>query len=125
MERAGPARTAPHAGARVEFSERLSCDVLESGVRGERVISSLATATSTRNSSRGPRAAAYIHRPDEAGDHDRYQAVYAEKRGSVAAPTAGLHFTPEYWPLAPRAHERSQGDLHVGLATFQPWATRT
>jgi S-adenosylmethionine:tRNA ribosyltransferase-isomerase len=63
----------------------------------------------------------YIHRPDEAEDKTRYQTVYAHAPGSAAAPTAGLHFTPEIL-----AQLRDKGvrieyiTLHVGLGTFQP-----
>ena len=63
----------------------------------------------------------YIHRQDEASDRERYQTVYAEQRGSVAAPTAGLHFTPEV--LAKIREKGVQIEcitLHVGLGTFQP-----
>ena len=60
----------------------------------------------------------YIRRPDEARDRERYQTVYARTRGSVAAPTAGLHFTPEL--LAALDVERVT--LHVGLDTFRPVA---
>jgi S-adenosylmethionine:tRNA ribosyltransferase-isomerase len=58
---------------------------------------------------------------DRDEDEERYQTVYAERVGSVAAPTAGLHFTPE---LLDRLAERGIGSahvtLHVGLGTFAP-----
>jgi len=63
----------------------------------------------------------YINRPDSAGDRDRYQTVYARERGSVAAPTAGLHFTPEVLKqVQDRRIETVEVTLHVGLGTFQP-----
>lgn len=114
-----------HAGARVEFSERLSCDILESGVRGERVIQFHCDGDLDAELEAAGHVPLppYIHRPDEAGDRDRYQTVYAEKRGSVAAPTAGLHFTPEVLAAcSARGVEISKVTLHVGLATFQPLA---
>jgi S-adenosylmethionine:tRNA ribosyltransferase-isomerase len=63
----------------------------------------------------------YIKRPDTPEDRDRYQTVFARQIGSVAAPTAGLHFTPEIL----EACRQSGADLdyvtlHVGLGTFQP-----
>ena len=63
----------------------------------------------------------YIDRPDRPGDRDRYQTVYARARGSVAAPTAGLHFTPEILErIRNRGIETTEITLHVGLGTFQP-----
>ena len=58
----------------------------------------------------------YFHRPADEQDKERYQTVYARDPGSVAAPTAGLHFTPEILASLPHAFLT----LHVGAGTFQP-----
>ena len=63
----------------------------------------------------------YIDRDDEAEDQERYQTVYAREPGSVAAPTAGLHFTPGVLQrLQQHGIETAEVTLHVGLGTFQP-----
>ena len=63
----------------------------------------------------------YISREDRGGDRDRYQTIYARERGSVAAPTAGLHFTSEILEqMKRRGVETAEITLHVGLGTFQP-----
>ena len=62
----------------------------------------------------------YIRRPAEKSDTERYQTVYSRQEGSVAAPTAGLHFTPE---ILSRIRERAEiryVTLHVGIGTFAP-----
>jgi len=66
----------------------------------------------------------YIKRDDVEGDKERYQTVYARERGSVAAPTAGLHFTAtQLDDLATRGVERTEVTLHVGYGTFKPVKT--
>ena len=63
----------------------------------------------------------YIDRPDTPLDREQYQTVYARPLGSVAAPTAGLHFTPEILNRnRARGIETVEITLHVGLGTFQP-----
>jgi S-adenosylmethionine:tRNA ribosyltransferase-isomerase len=63
----------------------------------------------------------YIHRNDSEEDRDRYQTVYSQQPGSAAAPTAGLHFTPEILAqLKQNGIQIETITLHVGLGTFQP-----
>jgi S-adenosylmethionine:tRNA ribosyltransferase-isomerase len=63
----------------------------------------------------------YIRRADDQTDRERYQTVFAKEKGSVAAPTAGLHFTTEILDRCRRAGaEIAYVTLHVGLGTFQP-----
>jgi S-adenosylmethionine:tRNA ribosyltransferase-isomerase len=58
----------------------------------------------------------YMKREDEEVDRDRYQTVYAKHEGAIAAPTAGLHFTPEMLEKLPHCFLT----LHVGVGTFRP-----
>ena len=63
----------------------------------------------------------YIKRADARADRERYQTVYATHRGSIAAPTAGLHFTPDtFAAMAARGIRTVSVTLHVGYGTFQP-----
>jgi S-adenosylmethionine:tRNA ribosyltransferase-isomerase len=63
----------------------------------------------------------YLHRAAEASDYTRYQTVYSQQKGAVAAPTAGLHFTPEVLEiLQNRGFGQDFLTLHVGAGTFQP-----
>jgi S-adenosylmethionine:tRNA ribosyltransferase-isomerase len=63
----------------------------------------------------------YIDRADRPADRERYQTVYAREEGSIAAPTAGLHFTPQLLAeLSGKGIERASITLHVGYGTFKP-----
>jgi S-adenosylmethionine:tRNA ribosyltransferase-isomerase len=63
----------------------------------------------------------YIHREDESSDRERYQTVFAKNPGAIAAPTAGLHFTPQILEkIRARGVEVCELTLEVGLGTFQP-----
>lgn len=68
----------------------------------------------------------YLNRSAEESDKDRYQTVYARHEGSVAAPTAGLHFTPEILTqLETQGCKRIEVTLHVGAGTFKPVKSET
>lgn len=68
----------------------------------------------------------YINRADENSDRERYQTVFAKRPGAVAAPTAGLHFTPEILQaISKRGVETCELTLQVGLGTFQPIRSET
>jgi S-adenosylmethionine:tRNA ribosyltransferase-isomerase len=63
----------------------------------------------------------YVDRSDDPADRERYQTVFAKRPGAIAAPTAGLHFTPEILDqIRQRGAETCELTLDVGLGTFQP-----
>ncbi len=109
--------------ASVDGETLLEAEIVEHGEFGERLIRFLpvpdffARLEKVGHMPLPP----YIHRPDESGDRERYQTVFAQQPGSAAAPTAGLHFTPEVLERI-RAHgvDVAFVTLHVGLGTFQP-----
>ena len=66
----------------------------------------------------------YMKRPADAADAERYQTVVAQRRGAVAAPTAGLHFTPDtLGAIEARGASVHTATLHVGYGTFEPVKT--
>ncbi len=68
----------------------------------------------------------YLNRETEQSDLERYQTVYSKIKGSVAAPTAGLHFTEKVFShLTEEGHELAELTLHVGAGTFQPVKSET
>jgi S-adenosylmethionine:tRNA ribosyltransferase-isomerase len=68
----------------------------------------------------------YLHRQTESADYERYQTIYSKREGSVAAPTAGLHFTPSVLnELKSRGVSTGEVTLHVGAGTFKPVKTST
>lgn len=117
-----PGRKLP-VGERITFADGLEAEIVKRGEFGERTL---------RFSGEGDLFAEfdkighvplppYIKRSDTAADRERYQTVFARERGSVAAPTAGLHFTPEILDACRRAGADVETvTLHVGLGTFQP-----
>ena len=123
-------------GERLFFGERngdeLEAEVLSRAEFGERRIRFQPPRYNDKNDKNGEFFAVldrlghvplppYISRPDSAPDRERYQTIYAQQRGSVAAPTAGLHFTPEILDrIRQRGVEIVEVTLHVGLGTFQP-----
>jgi S-adenosylmethionine:tRNA ribosyltransferase-isomerase len=110
-------------GRRVHVSPDLEVEILEQTERRTRVVrlrSTLSLDDAIERFGHVP-LPPYISRTDEATDAERYQTVYAKESGSVAAPTAGLHFTDEILnELAAKGVRRADVILHVGAGTFKP-----
>ncbi len=112
----------------VRFDDRFSAEIIARGERGERTVRFLgdedvyAAIDRLGHMPLPP----YIKRDDRPSDRERYQTVFARERGSVAAPTAGLHFTGEILDRV-RDAERAIAHvtLHVGLGRFNPSIART
>lgn len=113
-------------GRTVEVGEELAVEIVDSTPSGERVVRLVTPLPVTEALERYGHVPLppYVGREDSAEDRERYQTVYARERGSVAAPTAGLHFTPG---LLERLEERGARlvrlVLHVGVGTFRPVET--
>ncbi|MHB8054783.1 MAG: tRNA preQ1(34) S-adenosylmethionine ribosyltransferase-isomerase QueA [Candidatus Aminicenantales bacterium] len=114
-------------GDRIDFPGGLSAEVIETGEEGRRVLKFGVPDVLGRLREIGfAPLPPYIKRPknDAAGraeDLARYQTLYAENEGAIAAPTAGLHFTPDVLErLSGRGVATARVTLQVGLATFQP-----
>jgi S-adenosylmethionine:tRNA ribosyltransferase-isomerase len=111
------------AGRRVHVSPELDAEILETTERRTRIVqlhSTLPVEDAIERFGHVP-LPPYIKRHDEASDIERYQTVYADQSGSVAAPTAGLHFTKEVLDsLAMKGVARADIVLHVGAGTFKP-----
>ena len=113
-------------GERIVISDELSVDILGRGEFGERTVRLHPSGDLFEILDRAGHVPLppYIRRADVPSDRERYQTVFARERGSVAAPTAGLHFTPE---VLATCRDRGAAivyiTLHVGLGTFQPLRT--
>ncbi len=120
-------------GERLAFPSRsgtveLEAEVLESGEFGQRLLRFVPVDDffSTLDRIGHMPLPPYIRRDDADADRERYQTVYSRERGSVAAPTAGLHFTPQVLDeLTSRGVEVARITLHVGLGTFAPLRVKT
>lgn len=110
-------------GRRVHVSPDLEAEILESTERGTRVVrlrSPLPIEEAIERYGHVP-LPPYINRPDNPADEERYQTVYGDQPGSVAAPTAGLHFTATMLAsLNEKGVHRADVLLHVGAGTFRP-----
>jgi S-adenosylmethionine:tRNA ribosyltransferase-isomerase len=110
-------------GRRIRVGDELVVEVLESlpdGLRRVRLHTSLTPRAALARYGHMP-LPPYLDRADEPADAERYQTVYARAEGSVAAPTAGLHFTQELLAELEAAGVRlARVLLHVGMGTFRP-----
>lgn len=110
-------------GRRVRIAPDLAVEILEVTERRTRIVrleSTLPLDQAIELYGHVP-LPPYIERPDASEDAERYQTVFAREIGSVAAPTAGLHFTPELLAtIESRGVARAEVLLHVGAGTFKP-----
>jgi S-adenosylmethionine:tRNA ribosyltransferase-isomerase len=110
-------------GRRVDIAPGFSVEIVEITERGTRIVrleSELPFDDAIERFGHVP-LPPYIERPDAPEDAERYQTVFACEAGSVAAPTAGLHFTTDLLAaLAARGVARAEVLLHVGAGTFKP-----
>jgi S-adenosylmethionine:tRNA ribosyltransferase-isomerase len=107
----------------VTFADDFRAEILETTGRGTRLVKLTAAGDIEQAIERHGHIPLppYIERADEATDAERYQTVFAREPGSVAAPTAGLHFTPELLTrLEQKGVQRAEVVLHVGAGTFKP-----
>lgn len=111
-------------GNKLIFGEGIICDVIDNTVSGGRVIRfdydmpSIYPFIDANGASPLP---PYIDRKPVPSDKENYQTVYASERGSVAAPTAGIHFTKELLTkLKRKGVKQTFITLHIGLGTFKP-----
>ncbi len=110
-------------GERISFDAGLEAEVVGRGPFGQRTLSFPASRDLFEDFERIGHVPLppYIRRPDRPEDRERYQTVFAAEKGSVAAPTAGLHFTPQVLEACrARGARTACVTLHVGLGTFQP-----
>ncbi len=110
-------------GDSIIFDSQLTAEILSQGDFGERSIrfSAERPIRELLEQLGETPLPPYIHRKPTANDRERYQTVFAETAGSVAAPTAGLHFTPSILECCREAGaEIARVTLHVGLGTFAP-----
>lgn len=110
-------------GRRVTIGDDLAVEILETTGRGTRLVrlvTSMDVDAAVARYGHMP-LPPYIERPDASSDDERYQTVFAREPGSVAAPTAGLHFTAAMLDrMALRGVQRAELVLHVGAGTFKP-----
>lgn len=113
-------------GSSVEFNENLSCKVMEVLANGERRIQFHCQGNLEQLLEQCGQVPLphYIRRQADADDVSRYQTVYAANPGSVAAPTAGLHFTEDLLrQFTEKGVSQTRLTLHVGVGTFRPVRT--
>src|SRR4029453_1088725 len=118
------------AGSRFEFAgpaHVIRGEVLDRRFHGRRAVrltSTTGTITQAIDALGHVPLPPYIKRSDQPSDRDHYQTMFARVRGSIAAPTAGLLFTPDLVAsLAAHGIERTSITLHVGYGTFKPIRT--